>query len=134
MISVLVNIVFKANKVLTKRYILLELPKISTNSLFFSFTLKKLSVKVSIITKIKLASFGKFILDNKNLTQSSNEFSLCFIFILFIKDFNTSPFSLGGFSFAKNSPIKYLSNPLTTSKNSPNSLAEFIISDDKRVS
>ena len=50
-----------------------------------------------------------------------------------MNDFNTSPFSFGGFSFAKNSPIKYLLNPLTVKRNSPNSLTEFIIPESSNV-
>ena len=102
-------------------------PNILINSFSFSFTSKKVLVKHSIITKIKFASFGKFILLNKNLMHSNRDIFLRRISILFMNDFRTSPLSLGGLSFAKNSPIKYLSKPLTERRNSPNSLTELII-------
>ena len=44
-----------------------------------------------------------------------------------MKELIISLFSFGGFSLAKNSPKIILSNPLTTSKNSPNSLKFLII-------
>ena len=52
-----------------------------------------------------------------------------------MKESKTSPLSFGGFFFlAKNSPIKILSNPLTTSKNSPNSNFDVIIPEEIKIS
>ena len=74
--SFLVNIVFKASIVDTNKYMALMLQKIETNFGSFLLQVKNFSEKVSIITKIKLASFGKIILVSKNLRQSKNELFL----------------------------------------------------------
>ena len=86
------------------------------------------------ISKIKLASFGKFNLVNKNRRQSKKLISGYFIFIDSMKLFNTSFLSFGYFCFAKNSPMRNLSNPPTTRRNSPYSFIDLIIKEFFNVS
>ena len=86
------------------------------------------------ISNIKFASLGRINLENKNLRQSKNLVSFLFILIDSIKLFKTSFLSFGYFCLAKNSPIKNLSKPLTTNKNSPYSPIFLIIPEDSKNS
>ena len=68
--------VFKANIVETNKYMALILQKMETNLGSFLLHVKNFSEKVSIITKIKLASFGNIIRVSKNLRHSRKELFL----------------------------------------------------------